>query len=872
MAEARADDDEERMREPGGARRSAEHSDRNKPDQRLSSQGPLSSIRAVIKRTSRTSSQSDHQRERRRPEITILSAEPLPSNTWFPGNSGAFPPAPPPAPPTWAATAATVQLPPPSYEQVIREKSREQNIPSSSSSSSRLSTCTIATQTDTHSPGPRSSAARPVHKPPKPPRPSLPLKHTSDPDRSNPKPRDAQHEQCGVQTDFDDITGDISPIGPAPTTKFSTQSDFDEIIGDTCDISSIGPAPTAKFSTQSDLDDITGDISPIGPAPTTKFSTLRDLDDIIGDISSIDPATTAKFSTQSDLDDITGDISPIGSAPSAKTFTQSNFDFPVEPMKEEARARPRPRPRSTVALRPVVLDQPITREVKVQTLVRLKDDGADSVFAGFDDSPSNISSKYLQDLLDVFGSDETHGESQESKASDVEDEKNMAACSVITSEPLEPLEPLNRPQPRPRTQKSKPQLAPKPSVFDVFDTTVEQNPSKLLSPPVPAPRPLLNKLQSPSESCSSTKPSPATRPASSSQRRNSEDQAINTPVKKTPVTPTDRNVGKRSSVPKHSRPPPPVLRNMASPSQAAVDVSRAANASVPPLPPRPSGGRLLPLRPPPVKVAKPAGCASSPTATNQLPSSRAPKRAPPLPPRPKPGHPLYKRYSSKVLQAETEEENISKEQEEPSEETSFHEEEQLIVLDDTDILETQSNTLHDLCPSEVKGQDVTVSGVQLEHTPSEQQIQQNMQNSMHNSCISFSLPLSRFVVARFAFEGGEGELTFSEGDVITLVEYANEEWGRGILNRRMGIFPLSFIQAKEETDVLPGKPVLESPGGRSRGRALYEFRPECEDELCLKAGDIVCDLEDMDAEWFAGESGGKRGIVPKNYIQVLLDP
>ncbi len=40
----------------------------------------------------------------------------------------------------------------------------------------------------------------------------------------------------------------------------------------------------------------------------------------------------------------------------------------------------------------------------------------------------------------------------------------------------------------------------------------------------------------------------------------------------------------------------------------------------------------------------------------------------------------------------------------------------------------------------------------------------------------------------------------------------------------------------------------------------------------VQAGDVVCDLEDMDAEWFLGESGGKRGIVPKNYIQVLLDP
>ncbi|KAL1249229.1 hypothetical protein QQF64_020234 [Cirrhinus molitorella] len=431
MAEARAEEEEERLREPrGGARRSSEHSDRNKPDQRHSSQGPLSSIRAVIKRTSRTSSQSDHQRDRRRPEITILSAEPLPSNTWFPGASGAFPPAPPPAPPTWAAGSATVQLPPPSYEQVIREKSREQNLHSSSSPSSsptsRHSTSTIATQTDTDSRGRKSSAARPARKPPKPPRPSLPLKCTPEVDRSDLNTRAEPRDTCGIQTDFDEVFGDISPIDPIPT---------------------------------------------------------------------------------------------------AITSTQINLDSPGDPMKEEPSVRPRPRPRSRVVLRPNedAPDQPMTREVKVQTLVRLKDDGVENMFAGFDDAPSNISSKYLQDLMEVFGSDETHvqhGESQQSDSSTVEEEERTtvcdAPCAVITPEPVEK---LKRPQPRPRTQKSKPQLAPKPSVFEVFDTgepAIEQNPSKALSPPTPAPRPLLNKLQSPSESRSppSNKPSPAARPDS----------------------------------------------------------------------------------------------------------------------------------------------------------------------------------------------------------------------------------------------------------------------------------------------------------------------------------------------------------------------
>ncbi|KAL1249230.1 hypothetical protein QQF64_020235 [Cirrhinus molitorella] len=303
---------------------------------------------------------------------------------------------------------------------------------------------------------------------------------------------------------------------------------------------------------------------------------------------------------------------------------------------------------------------------------------------------------------------------------------------------------------------------------------------------------------------------------------------------------TDRNIGKRASVPKFSRPPPPVLRKTLSTSQAVVDVSRAADASSPSLPPRPSGSRLLPLRPPPAK------------------------KGPPLPPRPKPGHPLYKRYSSKALQGGAEVENINKEQEETSEEPSLHEEEEhLIVLDDVDPPQTPPSALRDLCSSgEVKGQEVKVSELLLEDEPSEKPMQQNTQN--------------RCVEARFAFEGEEGELSFSEGDVITLTEYVNEEWGRGLLNGRTGIFPLSFIQDVEETEAVPRKPALESPapstGVRTQGRALYDFTAESEDELCLKAGDVVCDLEDMDAEWFLGESGGKRGIVPKNYIQVLLDP
>nr|XP_055044599.1 SH3 domain-containing protein 19 isoform X1 [Misgurnus anguillicaudatus] len=781
MAEARAEEDDERLRETGGARRRvSEHSDRNKPDQRLSSAGPLSSIRAAIKRTStRPSSQSDHHRDRRRPEITILSVEPLAPNSWFPGASGAFPPAPPPAPPSWSAGSGTVLLPPPSYDQVIKEKTHEQNLHSISSSSSsplssQRSTSTISTQTDTNSPDPQSPAARTVRKIPRPPRPSPPPKLTSPPvdpyidsNRSD-QPGDAKHqtretlckpEQRDVQTDSNDISGDVPLLDPAPTTM---------------------------------------------------------------------------------------------------DFTQTTLDFTPEPVKEEPRARPRPRPRSKIALQPLISeeiqDQPMTREVKVQTLVRLRDEGSESVFAGFGDESSTFSSKYLQDLLEVFGSEESNFNDR-SQSEEEEKEDATAGDVFFSPVPSEPVELLNRPQPRPRTQKPKPQLPPKPPTLesDVFETgnpTATQNLSKQTSsPPVPAPRPLLNKHKSRSDRSESVSSGHQIK-ISSSEEKDSEEQVINNHP--TSGTPNDKNI--RPSVPRYTRPPPPLHRNVSSTSQvnAVSAVTKMTAASVPSLPPRPTGGRLLPLRPPPKKTTKPAGpSSSSPVTANQQPGGRVAKRGPPLPPRPKIGHPLYKIYSRKVHQGSVDTENAEKLHEEPH----SHKEEELIVLDDdTSDPQTQPDLLHDFCSTpEVKDEDMKVCSDLWEDSSTD--VQQT-----HSRC-----------VARFAFVGEEDELTFSEGDVISLIEYVNEEWGRGCLKGQIGNFPLSFV--KVETEALPRKPASETPAGEmNRGRTLYDFSPESEDELCLKAGDVVCNLEDMDAEWFLGEFGGKRGIVPKNYIQVLPEP
>ncbi|XP_073197446.1 SH3 domain-containing protein 19 isoform X7 [Lepidochelys kempii] len=159
MAEAwRLEDEEGELRELGRRRRrgnltsAADRSERNKPDYRSSGQGPLSSIRAAIKRTSRASSHTEQQRERRRPEITIVAAEPLRPSSWFPGGNvtpqGLGFPSPSQA--NWRTNELVPAELPPSYEQVIKEINQVQVNTTNNNNAAAASRCTAtsATQTD----------------------------------------------------------------------------------------------------------------------------------------------------------------------------------------------------------------------------------------------------------------------------------------------------------------------------------------------------------------------------------------------------------------------------------------------------------------------------------------------------------------------------------------------------------------------------------------------------------------------------------------------------------------------------------------------------------------------------------------------------
>uniref|UniRef100_A0A2K5HR36 SH3 domain-containing protein n=1 Tax=Colobus angolensis palliatus TaxID=336983 RepID=A0A2K5HR36_COLAP len=116
-------------------------------------------------------------------------------------------------------------------------------------------------------------------------------------------------------------------------------------------------------------------------------------------------------------------------------------------------------------------------------------------------------------------------------------------------------------------------------------------------------------------------------------------------------------------------------------------------------------------------------------------------------------------------------------------------------------------------------------------------------------------------VARFEYIGEQkDELSFSEGEIIILKEYVNEEWARGEVRGRTGIFPLNFVEPVEDyptsgANVLSTKVPLKTKKEDSGSNS--------------QAGDIITELESVDDDWMSGELMGKSGIFPKNYIQFV---
>ncbi|RVE60725.1 hypothetical protein OJAV_G00184100 [Oryzias javanicus] len=454
------------------------------------------------------------------------------------------------------------------------------------------------------------------------------------------------------------------------------------------------------------------------------------------------------------------------------------------------------------------------------------------------------------------------------------------------------------------------------------------------------------------QSAGSVRAGAPTKPAApASARRTS---APNLATKPAPVsqTPPDPATKPTSSPLKPAGQAPPT--GPAPASRKVEKTNSKAPPTDPPLPPRPAGAKLLPLRPPPIKSIpsrpppptvnssrnqNPSKAARPPsTSANHAQAQKGGKRGPPLPPRPKPGHPLYNSYMKQEVLIVLDDPNPP-----PSEKVSEegkHSTGTPLILPSQELLDAPPEDTGSKPVLEDPQSIIPVKPVELKDNPD-------------------PAPVSGpRCVARFDYEGEEeDELTFSRDDVIALQEVIGEEWGRGQIHGKSGIFPLNFtevveplpqavtssgeggkdpnnsgestnpavtetsqdpaaeewvlaafdfpgqtpedlsfqkgalIRVTERVDaewlrgrlegregLFPGSfaqpyqaqpiPDQQGPVGRT-AKVLFDFTAEREDELTLKVGDVITQVESVDTDWILGLAGGKRGIVPKNYVSFL---
>ncbi|KAM9836759.1 LOW QUALITY PROTEIN: uncharacterized protein ACBR49_019187 [Aulostomus maculatus] len=971
MAEARSEEEEVDLRRDGGepvVRRqpntSGGRADRRKPDRH--SQGPLSSIRAAIKRTSarstslsETTRDRERDQDRRRPEITILSSEPLASTSWFPGASQGFLPPPPPTAQIWGPLIPPTVQPPPSYEEVIREKTQEQVLLHRPS----VSTTTIATQTEAESSAdPQKAPVRPIQ----PPRPRL--SYPSTPSDISGDGRIPNLQCCILLTEI------CSPLACGTQTDQWEQSFGASEVATTTSSHAVPERPRPRPRSRLSLQAVSSEV---------KVQTLVKLrEDGLATLAAHEGSDTTKQEVspgkylQELLEAFSSDAWGAPDHRSESGSEQDSEDMAALPAKTQTfeqqqeneggagdadPGKPEPRPRPRLQGQPAKLTPP-TIAPKPKS---------------FSHAPKPSSKGLWEDGGVTNAVLPSHVNSQP-----------PATEAVLAPQPQKTLE--------------KPSMKPKPPcVIKVLPT----------STPVPAPRPPPPK-RTPSLSDAKPPPRPPVAPrerAPQQEKASAAGCAIQTlPPRSstdvnsqanndrqenavqagsvrpdTPFTPAVLTSSHRASAPSlapppcqepspaQAKPPGPAPAARKSPLTKADEILRSSDS---PLPPWPSRSKLSPFRPPPVKSipgrpppptinsslghSPPTISSQSPpllTASSSQPSEtanhnqgqRATKKGPPLPPRPNPGHPLYC-TKQEVL--------IVLDDPVPSEQPPGGGRSQTpvtaLIKPSCCLLDLDAQPQHDhdyQSKPALEGVDLSESQSILPRQPPEQKEQPDPPPASGPRC-----------VALFDYEGEEDdELTFSQGDVIALLELIGEEWGRGQIHGRFGMFPLSFTEVVEllpqpalsfpgegaETtspeDAVPeatrmscqdrdpevaewavalfdfpgqtsedlsfhkgalirvtehvdsewrrgqlegreglfpvafthtcqAQPVLGQHSGHlGVARALFDFTAEREDELTLKVGDIITQVQAVNEQWILGVVGKKHGMVPRNYISLL---
>jgi len=115
-------------------------------------------------------------------------------------------------------------------------------------------------------------------------------------------------------------------------------------------------------------------------------------------------------------------------------------------------------------------------------------------------------------------------------------------------------------------------------------------------------------------------------------------------------------------------------------------------------------------------------------------------------------------------------------------------------------------------------------------------------------------PRRNKLVALYDFPGEKGEdLSFTEGEVLTLLKKYSGGWWLAEKNGRVGRVPSNFVNELESAN-------------RVTVRALGNFKAEKKSDLGFLEGDILTAFK-TEEEWWVADLDGKVGWVPSNFVE-----
>jgi Variant SH3 domain/Zinc finger, C3HC4 type (RING finger) len=76
----------------------------------------------------------------------------------------------------------------------------------------------------------------------------------------------------------------------------------------------------------------------------------------------------------------------------------------------------------------------------------------------------------------------------------------------------------------------------------------------------------------------------------------------------------------------------------------------------------------------------------------------------------------------------------------------------------------------------------------------------------------------------------EGELSFNEGDIITVLGALYKDWWRGSLGGQTGLFPITYVETLEEKEISEDPDETKHQVPQKEGKEIEKLNAELEDE------------------------------------------